>query len=54
MEFKLRFDTTRQAFNNSIEIYQQNPQELDQLKVFFFQFSNSKISRVSFRIFKMN
>jgi hypothetical protein len=34
MEFKLRFDTTRESFNHSIEIYQQNTHDLDQLKVF--------------------
>lgn len=32
MEFKLRFDTTSSAFNHSIEIYQQNNEDLDQLK----------------------
>jgi hypothetical protein len=35
MEFKLRFDTTLSAFNHSIELYQKNSHELDQLKVFF-------------------
>jgi uncharacterized protein YbaP (TraB family) len=34
-EFKLRFDTTLSAFNHSMELYQQNDDDLDQLKVFF-------------------
>jgi hypothetical protein len=44
MEFKLRFDTTLSAFNHSIELYQENAHELDQLKVLFFSrlFSHSK------------
>jgi hypothetical protein len=33
IEFKLRFDTTRSTFNHSIDLYQQNGHELDQLKV---------------------
>lgn len=36
MEFKLRFDTTRETYNHTIDIYQQNSTpELDQLKVIF-------------------
>ena len=35
IEFKLRFDTTYSTFNHSIELYQQNNHELDQLKVLY-------------------
>jgi hypothetical protein len=35
MEFKLRLDTTSASFNHSIELYQQNDDDLDQLKVLY-------------------
>ncbi|CAF4143341.1 unnamed protein product, partial [Rotaria sp. Silwood1] len=33
IEFKIRFDTTYSSFNHILELYQNNDNDLDQLKV---------------------
>ncbi|CAF2655428.1 unnamed protein product [Rotaria sp. Silwood2] len=40
IEFKLRFDTTCSSFNHTLELYQHNDHELEQLKVFHIFYFN--------------
>jgi hypothetical protein len=54
IEFKLRFDTTYSSFNHSIELYQENNPDLDQLKVFNLVFFLHFGFFFASRTFKMN
>jgi hypothetical protein len=58
-EFKLRFDTTRNSFDHSVEIYQDHQHDLEQLKdiqneLILLQHHLDYLSRIKFTRFSMH